>query len=491
MAHDLHDDHSHGHGHVVLQFQPSLPLSRGKLCLWLFLSTEIMFFAGLIGTYIVLRFGSPGLWPLPHDVHLVEAIGGINTAVLICSSVTIVLALEAARANKTGLAKGWFFLTFILGAAFLGVKAYEYTSKFEHGIYPWRPHSLVYDRADIYYVQAVRENLKAKVKTAQDAEAALQKELDSFAEWTELNNNRERDDSDQKRLAELNGERNWSRYNAEAANERMKELKEEREFREGLQLSLVSWNERQAAQGPTDSSLSGAQDFAYRYGAMEELAFAIYPLHATTESIEQWEKRWAGEEEVLADRQAKLTSEMGQIDADIDALNMTIKQIEEDAEPLRKETDDAATQKENEEKVAEADKRIAELTAQVGDKEAAKAEKTKAIDGVAGRARMLKFLDGQVKDERGQKVFVGLNENEEHPNLMLPLMIPNGNMWASTYFLMTGFHAIHVLVGLIAFALVLPMRLDRSRAHIIENIGLYWHFVDLVWIFLFPLLYLF
>ena len=46
-------------------------------------------------------------------------------------------------------------------------------------------------------------------------------------------------------------------------------------------------------------------------------------------------------------------------------------------------------------------------------------------------------------------------------------------------------------VALLAFALVLPMRLDRSRAHIIENIGLYWHFVDLVWIFLFPLLYLF
>jgi cytochrome c oxidase subunit 3 len=64
-------------------------------------------------------------------------------------------------------------------------------------------------------------------------------------------------------------------------------------------------------------------------------------------------------------------------------------------------------------------------------------------------------------------------------------------MWASTYFLMTGFHAIHVLVGLIAFALVLLYRLDRSKAHILENTGLYWHFVDLVWIFLFPLLYLF
>src|SRR6188474_304715 len=111
MAHDHHDDHSHGdhgHGHVVLQFQPSLPLSRGKLCLWLFLSTEIMFFAGLIGTYIVLRFGAPtNTWPLPHDVHLVEAIGAFNTFVLICSSVSIVLALEAAKSNRAALAKIW------------------------------------------------------------------------------------------------------------------------------------------------------------------------------------------------------------------------------------------------------------------------------------------------------------------------------------------------------------------------------------------------
>ena len=59
MAHESggHDDHAHGHIH--LQYQPALPLPNGKVCMWLFLSTEIMFFAGLIGTYIVLRFGAP------------------------------------------------------------------------------------------------------------------------------------------------------------------------------------------------------------------------------------------------------------------------------------------------------------------------------------------------------------------------------------------------------------------------------------------------
>jgi cytochrome c oxidase subunit 3 len=89
----------------------------------------------------------------------------------------------------------------------------------------------------------------------------------------------------------------------------------------------------------------------------------------------------------------------------------------------------------------------------------------------------------------------GLNhhfaEGRFRPWLQLPMVIPSGNMFASTYFLLTGFHALHVLVGLIVFVIALPMTINAARAGFIENIGLYWHFVDLVWIFLFPLLYLF
>ena len=155
-AHAHHDDH--GHGHVVLQYQPGLPLSKGKLIMWLFLSTEIMFFAALLGSYVVLRFGAP-VWPKPHHVHLSEPIGAFNTFVLICSSVTIVLALEAARANKTSLAKNWMLLTFLLGCLFLGVKAYEYSAKFSHGIYPAAPHSRIWERPDLYYGSAVRARL--------------------------------------------------------------------------------------------------------------------------------------------------------------------------------------------------------------------------------------------------------------------------------------------------------------------------------------------
>ena len=72
-----------------------------------------------------------------------------------------------------------------------------------------------------------------------------------------------------------------------------------------------------------------------------------------------------------------------------------------------------------------------------------------------------------------------------------PHAITYGNLFASAYFLMTGFHAIHVLVGMLLFWIVLKQpKLDENWSDWVENSGLYWHFVDLVWIFLFPLLYI-
>jgi cytochrome c oxidase subunit 3 len=62
------------------------------------------------------------------------------------------------------------------------------------------------------------------------------------------------------------------------------------------------------------------------------------------------------------------------------------------------------------------------------------------------------------------------------------------------YFCMTGLHATHMVIGLCLFAWLIrrAQRGDFTHHYYtpIENIGLYWHFVDVVWIFLFPLLYL-
>ena len=85
---------------------------------------------------------------------------------------------------------------------------------------------------------------------------------------------------------------------------------------------------------------------------------------------------------------------------------------------------------------------------------------------------------------------------EKHPDALGDVHVSDpilyGNLFASTYFLMTGFHAIHVIVGMILFGIVLAQgsRLNAGWTDFVENSGLYWHFVDLVWIFLFPLVYI-
>jgi len=71
---------------------------------------------------------------------------------------------------------------------------------------------------------------------------------------------------------------------------------------------------------------------------------------------------------------------------------------------------------------------------------------------------------------------------------------PQARIFFSIYFAMTGLHAFHMIVGLILMAWIYKRaaagHFTPTRYVAIENAGLYWHFVDLVWIFLFPMLYL-
>jgi len=89
-----------------------------------------------------------------------------------------------------------------------------------------------------------------------------------------------------------------------------------------------------------------------------------------------------------------------------------------------------------------------------------------------------------------------LQKNPDYGAFLAPVHhlqpIIYGNLFASVYFLLTGFHALHVVIGMILFVIVLLQgkRLCEKWSDYVENIGLYWHFVDLVWIFLFPLIYI-
>ena len=113
-----------------------LPIPNSKLGMWLFLGTEIMFFTAFIGTYIVLRIGSPG-WPTNPDVtHINVFAGAVNTFVLIFSSFCVVMAHEAMGKKNFARARKALWITFTMACLFLGIKGFEYYGKFAHDIIP-------------------------------------------------------------------------------------------------------------------------------------------------------------------------------------------------------------------------------------------------------------------------------------------------------------------------------------------------------------------
>ncbi len=289
--------------HEEPQAHMGLPLPNGKLAMWFFLVTEIMFFTALIGTYIILRNGQPreGDWPTPHKVHLVEWIGAVNTFVLICSSLTVVLAHHAISKGQVGRAVQFVAVTLALGVVFLGIKAYEYNSKFEHDILPGHIGEHLDGPTGQIYFERVRAQLNEKIKA-----------------------------------------------------------------------------------------------------------------HPGTP---------------MADACQELLD------------HMVGKEVQDDP------------------------------------------------NNPASKRYVAPWSPQHIGDEINE-----LNEKYESAGLNLSPNIKWGNLWASCYFAMTGFHALHVFGGIVAFAIVLVLalfgRLGIQHTLMLENLGLYWHFVDIVWIFLFPLLYL-
>ncbi len=101
-----------------------------SLGMWIFLATEVMFFGGLFCAYLVYRRWYYGDFAAA-SASINAALGGTNTAVLICSSLTVVLAIWAAQTSRRTLLIGSLILTMLFGCAFLGIKGVEYKDKFE------------------------------------------------------------------------------------------------------------------------------------------------------------------------------------------------------------------------------------------------------------------------------------------------------------------------------------------------------------------------
>src|SRR6201984_1749656 len=115
----------------TISTRPDTGLWNAKLGIWLFLASEVMLFGGLFSAYVFSRVSSdPGYWP--HGLLNVP-VGTMNTAILIASSVTVVLAWAALKMRQWKAYLGYMLATIICGTVFLVVKlSYEWPAKFEH-----------------------------------------------------------------------------------------------------------------------------------------------------------------------------------------------------------------------------------------------------------------------------------------------------------------------------------------------------------------------
>ncbi len=116
------------HEHAESEATTARPL--GWYGMVFFIASEAVFFANLIASYLYLRIRAGG-WPPPADVafhfELNKVLVGVNTVILLSSSIPMHLAGRAARQGKRGALTGYLFATVLLGVTFLGIQLYEFT----------------------------------------------------------------------------------------------------------------------------------------------------------------------------------------------------------------------------------------------------------------------------------------------------------------------------------------------------------------------------
>lgn len=135
----MSDTHAHDYHPPGLQHQfedMKQQEESNTIGMWMFLAQEIMFFGGLFTAYLIFRSRYPMAFAAGSN-HLDAFLGGLNTLVLIVSSLTMALTVYYAQKGNRNLQVIMIILTMIFGSVFLVVKAVEYTDKYNHGLVPF------------------------------------------------------------------------------------------------------------------------------------------------------------------------------------------------------------------------------------------------------------------------------------------------------------------------------------------------------------------
>jgi len=392
------DPHGHDHEHDHPAFlahhfdTPEQQFDSGKLGMWLFLVTEILFFSGLFVAYAIFRSLRPEVF-VGCSEFLNTKLGAINTGVLLFSSLTMAWAVRCAQVEEYKKLTGMLAATLSCAMVFLGVKAIEYSHKWDLGLLPpsmysYNPANPHHEGISLYLIYLclpfaiglvglIIWLVKSQATGNAFAVAVAKPMIVVFAFFfvgvglgTILESGESHDDSHA--VAHVDGDHHASE-GAGATHERV--------------------------DGPSNAQLAQA---------------AMLPAGGVVSR---------GGDHVVLQRLAQ------------DETNTGIR------------SDIAA--RERQEQVASGGV---------------------LPQGTASPAGTIASIPRELNTRSQAGVFFGI------------------------YYVMTGIHAIHILagIGVLTWLLVRSVRQDFNRQYFgpVDYVGLYWHVVDLIWIYLFPLLYL-
>ncbi len=454
--------------------RPDTGLYNAKVGIWLFLASEVMLFGGLFSSYIFLRVGADYPWPV-HELNV--TMGFINTLVLIGSSVTVLLAWASIKLRKFTAYKVYMAITIACAMTFMVIKSFEYRAKFTHYsatltdgtiLTGHLPHGFeiefggvneltltvagrksAVDADPVSYVLPYIKGDAPKFKTEDGKEITL--DANSFAQLR----------------AEAHG-----KAEAKAKADNM--------------LQVPNWTIKLTAASPITFSFPpskllakpalDAKSITFRDGTLIEGKIINDKMTLEVDGVDL--RGTPEKDKSLAWNEHYLGSVW---------KNAFIHQRDEAIAEFNKEFNDGnGGTTRDPTKSASQQKKLFYMHIESA---------TPAAHGEEGPKHSAEAH--APAEEHGAA-------HTHHPELHLERkdvlfysnFTPKLNSYYAIYFTLTGLHGLHVIAGasVLAYFLIFDgRRLREDPEHMANRVevgGLFWHFVDLVWIFLFPLLYL-
>ncbi len=483
--------------------RPDTGLYNAKVGIWLFLASEVMLFGGLFSSYIFLRVGADYPWPV-HELDV--RLGFVNTLVLIGSSVTVLLAWASIKLRQYGMYRLYMAITIACAATFMVIKSFEYKAKFEHyavkltdgtiltGHLP-HGYKIEYGEATDFTLTVTGENKAVDADPGSYVLPFIQGEIPEFKLA-----------SGEVIALDSKGFKDFRKKTVAAAQEKLKDdralLREQ-----GAKLKAEGKTDEAKAKYARAEAMNIVPDTTFSVKASKPVSFKLPPSKALgygASTITFRDGTIANNGKLLDDKMV----------LEVDGVDVRGTPDKEKSIAWNDHYLGAAWKAEF---VHQRDEAIAKFTKDYDD---GKGSTTRNPEKSATQQKKQFYLHihsptpeahhAAEGEKHGAEAHAPKDAHAEeahhghYPEIHLDRKdfifwsnyTPKLNSYYAIYFTLTGLHGLHVIAGALVLTYFLVFdgkRLRQNPEHMANRVevgGLFWHFVDLVWIFLFPLLYL-